>query len=88
MENSQATGLCNKKLSDDELEAIDLLEEIGLKTGFGERLSITVWLLDWFVFRWYWLPKSFFRYLATELISSGVSPESTDHSAHPKSGVK
>lgn len=35
VENAQATGLASRKLSADELEAVDLLEEIGLELGFG-----------------------------------------------------
>ena len=35
VENAQATGLCSRPLSEDELEAIDLLEEIGLQTCYG-----------------------------------------------------
>jgi hypothetical protein len=34
VENAQATGLCSRPLSEDELEAIDLLEEIGLQTCY------------------------------------------------------
>jgi hypothetical protein len=37
VENAQATGLASRKLSEDELEAVDLLEEIGLQLGFGAR---------------------------------------------------
>jgi hypothetical protein len=35
VENAQVTGLASRKLSADELEAVDLIEEIGLELGFS-----------------------------------------------------
>lgn len=52
VENAQATGLCSRKLSDDELEAIDLLEEIGLKTGYDFLMKpgMVYWLNNHMVY--------------------------------------